>query len=220
MTHWARSALALALFAAGCDEDAADAPQFSCESMKDRELVFCDDFNDGAAEGWAPEGGSWSVADGRYLGSGPASLDGAECGVTRMTASLREGTEATDVRMHAELGSLARVDKTLVLRAVDPSNRIELNFRDAPYDDLMVQEIVACEARYLTEEGEIAVEQPEGERIEVDVELVGRRLSVRVDGDTVLDREFDFANTAAGRVGVAVIDNATTTFDSVWVERP
>ncbi len=213
------SSLALAMALSGCDEDVAVEEQFQCESLDDEAgLAFCADFNDGTADGWRPEGGSWSVVEGRYLGSGPATLDGAECGATLMTASLRDGSESTDLHMHAQLGSLARVDKTLVLRATDASNRIELNFRGDPLNDLVVQELVDCEAVYLTGEGEIATPRTD-ERIDVDVELRGQRLVVRIDGDTVLDREFDFANTAEGRAGVAVIDNAMTTFDDVWIRR-
>lgn len=214
-----RCGFALVLLLAGCEDDGDGEPQLSCESLEDRDLVFCDDFADGTAAGWTPEGGSWSVVDGRYVGSGPASLDALPCGASRMTASLREGSASTDVRLHAELGSLARVDKTLVLRATDGSNRIELNLRSDPLNDLVVQELVDCEAVFLTEEGSIPVPHGFDERIEVEVELRGEHLRVRVDGEVVLDRDFDFANTEEGQVGVAVIDNAITSFDSVWIER-
>jgi hypothetical protein len=210
--------LALAT-AAGCNGETED-PQFDCSTMSGTEgLVFCDDFNDGTAPGWMPEGGSWMVQDGRYVGSGPATLDASPCAVSHMTASLRDGSEAADLAMHAELGSLARLDKTIVLRETDPSNRIELNFRGAPLNDLVVQELVGCELVYLTEEGEIAVEQPEGERIDVEVELSGDHLVVRANDDKVLERDFDFANDGPGSVGVAVIDSALTTFDDVWMRR-
>lgn len=213
------SVLAALVLAAGCEEDVAVTEQFQCESMEGTAgLAFCDDFNDGSASGWRPEGGSWSVADGRYIGSGPMTLDGSECGVTRMTASLREGSGSTDVRVHAELTSLARVDKVIVLRAANASNRIELNFR-GDFNDMVVQEIVDCEARYLTPEGSVAVPHSFDDRIAVDVELRGNHLLVRVDDKTVLDRDFAFANTAEGRVGVAVIDNGMTSFDSVWMQR-
>lgn len=213
-----RCGLALVLLLAGCEDEEGE-PQLACESLEDRDLVFCDDFADGTASAWRPEGGSWSVVDGRYVGSGPASLDAVPCGASRMTASLREGSASTDVRLHAELGALARVDKTLVLRATDGSNRIELNFRSDPLNDLVVQELVDCEAVYLTEEGAIPVPHAFDERIEVEVELRGEHLLVRVDGEVVLDRDFDFANTEEGQVGVAVIDSAITSFDSVWIER-
>ncbi|MCZ7684559.1 MAG: hypothetical protein M5U28_39635 [Sandaracinaceae bacterium] len=90
-----RCGLALVLLLAGCEDEEGE-PQLVCESLEDRDLVFCDDFADGTASAWRPEGGSWSVVDGRYVGSGPASLDAVPCGASRMTASLREGSASTE----------------------------------------------------------------------------------------------------------------------------
>lgn len=199
----------------GCDDE----PQFDCTEMDGRaDLVFCDDFSDGEAGSWTASGGNFSVSGGRYVGEGPDEIDGGMCSASMMVASIREGARSRDVRIHAELRSLERVDKVLVLRATDDANRIELNFRAAPYDDLMVQELVDCELIYFTEDGEVPLPHEMNERITVDVELRGDRLTVRRDGELVLDREFSFTNTE-GDVGVAVIERGAAEFDSVWMER-
>jgi hypothetical protein len=202
----------------GCEAAASGEQQLECASSEGADATFCDDFNEGEADAWSPEGGSWTVVDGRYVGEGPMEV-GGDCGASLMTASYREGSEATDLSMHVELAAEARLDKTIVLRASDAANRIELNFRGAPINDLIVQELVGCEVVYHSEEGEIAVEQPEGEPIAVDIELEGQHLRVIVDDELVIDRDYEFANTGEGRVGVAVIDQAITTFDSAWMTR-
>ncbi len=204
----------------GCEEEpmvAEPVPQLECATVG--AVTLCDDFADGEASGWTPEGGSWAVVDGRYIGMGPSSLDPSQCAASLMTASLRSGTEATNVAMHVDIGAEARADKTIVLRAADGRNRIELNFRSAPYDDLVVQELVDCELVFHTGEAEIHVPQPEGERIFVDVTLEGQHLVVLVNGQMVVDRDFTFANTGQGLVGVAVIDSAITSFDSLYMNR-
>jgi hypothetical protein len=192
-------------------------PQFDCTSMEGTPgLMFCEDFNDGLAENWSVEGGDWSVMDGRYLGIAPESVLGSECGASLMTASLYEGLSPENVGFHAEMQGFDRLDKTIVLRAESPSNRIELNFRSDPINDLMVQELRDCELVYHTTEGEIAV--PHGTNmISVDVELRGDSLVVIVDGQPIVDRTFPFA-IRPGRVGVAVIENSSVVFDSVWTE--
>jgi len=207
-------ALSFTVLALGCDDE----PQLDCADVEGKpDIMFCDDFSDGEEASWAPEGGGFSVSGARYVGEGPAEVDGSVCGASRMTASLREGSRSTDVTMHVEMRSLERVDKVLVLRATDDSNRIELNFRADPYNDLIVQELIDCELVYHTTDGEVVVEHAMGTTLEVDVTLRGNRLIVRRKTETVLDREFDFANTE-GDVGVAVIERGVSSFDSVWVE--
>lgn len=206
--------LVFSALAVGCDDE----PQFDCSEMDMAGVMFCDDFNDGEAPLWHVESGEYSVEDGRYIGEGPDELDGSVCAASLMSASLREGSSAQDVAMHAELRSLERVDKALVLRARDSSNRIEINFRADPLNDLMVQELVDCELVYHTEEGEIPLPHAMEDDLDIEVQLRGDRLVVFRDGEQVMDREFDFANDAAGQVGVAVIDRSLTSFDSVWVE--
>ena len=202
------------VLAFGCDDE----PQLDCADVEGKPgIMFCDDFSDGEEASWVPEGGGFSVSGARYVGEGPAELDGSLCGASQMTASLREGSRSTDVVMHAEMRSLERVDKVLVLRAVDDANRIELNFRAAPYNDLIVQELIDCELVYYTSDGEVVVEHDMGSTLEVDVTLRGNRLIVRRKAETVLDREFDFASTE-GAVGVGVIEGGVSSFDSVWVE--
>lgn len=208
--------VALALTA--CEAIESGESQLRCEVSEGADATFCDDFREGGDDAWSPEGGSWSIEDGRYVGQGPMEV-GGDCGASLMTASYRNGSEATDLALHVELGAEARLDKTIVLRARDASNRIELNFRGAPLDDLIVQELVDCAVVYHTQEGEVSIAQPEGERIEVEVELVGQHLRVTAGGQVVVDRDYELANTGEGRVGVAVIDNAITTFDNVWMTR-
>lgn len=206
--------LVFSALACGCDDE----PQFECSEMDMTGVMFCDDFNDGEAPLWNVESGEYAVEGGRYIGEGPEELDASVCDASLMSASLREGSSTRDVAVHAELRSLERVDKVLVLRARDSDNRIEINFRAEPLNDLMVQELVDCELVYHTEEGEIPLPHAMEDDLEIEVELRGERLIVFRDGEQVLDREFDFANDGEGQVGVAVIDRAVTSFDSVWVE--
>jgi hypothetical protein len=192
-------------------------PQFECASMEGTPgLMSCNDFNDGATTGWTALGGSWSVDGGRYLGAGPETVLGSECGASLMTASLRDGVALEDVGLHLEMQSVERLDKTLVLRATDPSNRIELNFRGDPINDLMVQELRDCVLVSHTVEGEIPVAHG-ADMIAVDVTLRGEHLTVVVDGAVVVDRTFPFP-VRQGQVGVAVIENSLVRFDSIWTE--
>jgi hypothetical protein len=212
--------IAIVLAGGACASDdpaGTDQPQFDCASMEGTPgLMFCEDFNDGLADDWSAEGGDWSVMDGRYVGIAPESVLGSECGASLMTASLYEGISPENVGFHVEMQGFDRLEKTIVLRAVSPSNRIELNFRGDPINDLMVQELRDCELVYHTTEGEIAV--PHGmEPISVDVELRGDSLIVLVGGQPIVDRTFPFA-IRPGRVGVAVIENSSVAFDSVWTE--
>lgn len=227
-TFWgAIGAIGAMAFGGGCgseepepaDEEPADV-QFDCDSMDGTVgLLFCDDFNDGAAPAWAAETGSWRVQDGLYFGSGPDVASTGVCNATLMNATVREGAVARDVLVHAELTSHARADKTIVLRALDASNRVELNFRAAPLDDLIVQEVRDCEETYHTAEGEIPVPHEVGQVLDVEVELREQSLIVTVDGAVVLDREFPLSDRE-GQVGVAVISQGSlTSFDSIWAQQ-
>ena len=192
-------------------------PQRECADVTSAGLLSCDDFASGRAVGWMPEAGEWAVVEGRYVGVGPESADVTGCGASQMVASLREGSTAEDVSVHVAMTSRERVDKVIVLRASDASNRIEINVRAAPYDDLVVQELVDCEVVRLVPEGEVAVPNAVGQTIDVDAALIGSRLTVAVDGTTVLDRELEFANRGAGLQGLAVITRAEAVFDDVWI---
>jgi hypothetical protein len=176
----------------------------------------CFDFNDGSSLGWLPEAGDWSVIDGMYVAHGPPTTP-PPCGASLLTASLVDGFAASDVRIHAELTALDRVDKALVLRSTDASNRIELNFRAAfemDGSDVIVQELVGC-----TQIGHARVPVPHevGQTISVDVELVGSDLRIVVDGNPVLEQSFQFTATT-GTVGVAVFPAALTVVDDVVAE--
>lgn len=208
-----------ALDAGALDAASADAgpPQLTCAELEGP-MDFCDDFAAGAMDAWEAEAGTWSVVDARLLGEGPETLDGLDCGASRMSAALRTGSEASDLAMHVELTAHRRSDQVIVLRASDASNRIELNFRADPYGDLVVQEIVDCEVVFHVPSAMVEVPHAMEQPIAVDVSLVGEHLIVIVDGETVLERDIPFANTT-GRQGVAVIDRARTSFDSVYMLR-
>lgn len=215
----------LGLAACGPAPDPVDDPgspgivQFSCTSLEpDATQMFCDDFNAQTQLAWIAQAGSWQVMDAHYFGTGPEDLEGAACDASRMSASVRDGARATDLVFHARLRSVQRVDKTIVLRVVDASNRLELNFRAAPYDDLIVQDLRSCAQTMFTQPGEVPVPHAMGADLEVEIELVGERLEVRANGAEVLDRSFPVA-VVEGGVGVAVIDRALTAFDDIWSRR-
>lgn len=105
---------------------------------------FCDEFNSGRAVRWGTEGGIWSVIDRRYVGIPTFDSSHSPCGHPT-SQSLIRNFRARNVDMRVDLTSLTGVDKFVVLRSTDSDNQIELNFRAAPYGDLVVQEKVACD---------------------------------------------------------------------------
>ena len=108
-----------------------------------------------------------------------------------------------------------QVDKGIVLRSTGPGDQIELNFRADPYNDLVVQELVACQFIWL--EFTALIPHPVEETLDVQVKLVGDRLVVWINGELVLDRSFPF-QAKSGSVGLAVIGvGGITAFDNVQV---
>jgi len=209
----------------GSDGVSADelptASTFSCEDLE-AEPLLCVDFNDGSMPGFVLEGGTWEVVDGRLVGYGPDAPPGA-CTESLMTHAVLTQTVLQDLVVSVEMTAMERVDKVLLLRAVDGANRLQLNFRaltrDGNYGDLMIQEIRDCEFNLLTEEGELPIGHEMGDSIDVEVSLVGTRLRVSVDGHVVVNRDFEVA-VRAGAVGLGIIDHATTMFDDLVVTAP
>lgn len=202
-------------------EDLPEASKFSCDDVEG-DVVLCEDFNDGEANGFHWEGGDWEIIDGRLIGYGPDAVPG-NCTDHLMTHAVLSSVEAQDVHVQLEMAAVERVDKVLLLRSVDGANRLQLNFRaltrDGDYGDLMVQETRDCVFTLLTEEGEVPIGHEMGEKIDVEVWLTGANLRVEVDGHEVLDREFPILVTS-GAVGVGVIDHATSVFDDLVVRAP
>jgi len=111
------------------------------------------------------------------------------------TASTLTGFSAADVRVRAKMTSLTRVDKALVLRARDPGNRIELNFR-ATYvfdnqtsgADLVIQELVDCVYKRHVLQVSSLYRAAELQTIAVEVELRGQQFKITADGKVVYTR--------------------------------
>ncbi|HEX6395973.1 MAG TPA: family 16 glycoside hydrolase [Steroidobacteraceae bacterium] len=172
---------------------------------------FCDDFRDGTAARWEPQGGTWEVIDGEYVGVGP--LDVCGTGFSSNETLIRD-LRVDDVEMRFDMRA-QQVDKGIVLRSTGPGDQIELNFRADPYNDLVVQELVACQFIWL--DFTPLVPHSVDEALDVRVKLVGDRLIVWINGDLVLDRSFPF-QAKSGSVGLAVIGvGGTTEFDNVQV---
>jgi hypothetical protein len=174
---------------------------------------------------WTPEGGAWSVVNGEYVGTGPASpLSCVGGGGSVMTASFLGGFNAADVRLHVQMTSVDRADKVIVLRSRDSGDRIELNFV-AHWNDngtqaggmLVVQKLVNCEESFLVPPNTVSVPHDVGDTLTVDLELRGTRLTVKVGGAQVFDGTLAIA-TDPGKVGLAVIFGGTVRFDDLWVE--
>jgi hypothetical protein len=185
----------------------------------------CFDFG-GTSQGssWMPDGGTWTVVNGQYLGTGPDAPVTCVGAGSSMTASLVDNFSAADVRLHVQMTSLDRPDKVLVLRSKDSGNRIELNFV-AAWDDngtpggnvMVIQELVNCQQSFLVPPNTVSVPHNVGDTLTVDLDLRGTQLTVKVGGAQV----FDGAITAAtdpGGVGLAVITGETVRFDDFWVE--
>jgi len=170
-----------------------------------------------------PEGGTWTVVNGQYVATGPATAVTCVGAGSLMTASLVDNFSAANVRVHLQMTSLDRPDKVIVLRSRDSGDRIELNFL-ANYDFgtpeggvLVIQELVNCEYFNRNPPGTISIPHMVGETITVDLDLRGTQLTVKVDGSQVFDGALAVA-TAPGGVGVGVITGGTVVFDDVWVE--
>jgi len=171
-----------------------------------------------------PDGGTWTVVNGQYVGTGPA--DPVTCASTgsMMTASLVDNFSAADVRLHVQMTALDRADKVIVLRSRDSGNRIELNF--VAYWDyngvqqggvLVIQELVNCQLFYRGPTNAPSVPHNIGDTITVDLDLRGTQLTVKVGGAQVFDGALTIA-TDPGAVGLGVIAGGTARFDDFWVE--
>ena len=176
---------------------------------------FCDDFSSGQASRWSTNGGTWSVVDGRYVGTANGSY--SPCGHPT-NQSLVRNFRARNLDVRLALTSLVGVNKFVVLRSTDSDNQIELNFRaerpGAFPADLIVQEKVA--SAFILHTPEFSVLTPPhqvGQTIRARIRLTGDRLQVWTDGVQVLDRTFPFS-ARTGRAGVGVyLDKAA--FDDV-----
>jgi hypothetical protein len=185
----------------------------------------CFDFgtSDSSAR-WLAEGGQWAVSGGAYVGNGPVTpLSCVQTG-SQITAAVVAGFSARDLRLHAQLTGVQRADKVVVLRARDPQNRVELNFR-ARYDDggttlggdLVVQELRNCVQTLHVSPGTLAIPHELSQTLAVDIELRGSSLGVWVDGRRVFEGQVPIS-AAAGAVGMGVITGGVTRFDDVFVQ--
>jgi hypothetical protein len=189
----------------------------------------CFDFgasNDAAL--FTPDAGVWSVADGRYQGIGPEEAASCKADGTWMSGSIFPGLSAADVRVRAELTGVDRPDKVVIVRSAGSSDRIELNFRanfvsggTTLGGDLIVQQLVDCVGAFRIPEAQVPIPHAVTDTLDVEVELRGQSLLVRVDGEVVLDTVFTTPNllrSGAGNVGVGVFIGGTVRFDNLVIE--
>lgn len=190
----------------------------------------CYDFsNSGDATAFTPQGGTWTIVNGGYVGRGPAkAVTCPETEGSKMTASTLSGFAAADVRVHAKMTSLTLADKVIVLRERGPGNRLEVNFRagfvydgQAGGDDMVIQELVDCQYSRHVQPGVVKIPHVELQAITVDVELRGQQIKVTVDDKVVYDHKVsdtvDVA-TAPGSVGFGVFYTGVQMFDDFVVE--
>jgi hypothetical protein len=205
------------------EPDAGDAG-FDAGSCSDvvltSSVAFCEDFNTGTSTAWIPEAGIWSVVDGAYVGT-QTSTAGSTCGETLITSSMFETALARDLTVRIDMLALERADKVLILRGLDPSNRIELNFRaEFSFEstgDLVIQEIETCTVARYTPVHTILVPHAIGQIIHADVTLIGDQIEVTVGGSPVLTSTYSFSDRV-GQVGVGVISGGTAAFDNIVIE--
>lgn len=214
-------------------------PVFDCADLE-TPPARCDDFNDGFDADWTvTQGDTWGITDAQYEGLGTQGTPD-RCGASLISASVIEGFQAADVRIRARLTSVERNDAILVLRAVDESNRVELNFRAGDPDgttflaDLAVQDLQDCVVTDHTDPSDPALHTllPGNPRIgqpyDVVVELRGQTLRAWVNDAEVSfpgGNVFPTLPTASGRVGLGVIASEAegvgpgrARFDDVRVE--
>jgi len=213
--------------------DEVSASSFSCGSLETRDSgaiqQLCYDFSDPAsAADFTPEAGTWVVSNGSYNASGPPVQVTCSDGGSGMTASVLSDLSAQDVRVHAKITSVMGPDMVLVLRSRPGGNRIELNFvanyidqGEAQGGALNISEMVDCvNATYLAgnaSTGRVEIPHAIGQAIVIDVQLIGTRLTVAMDGNQIFDNTLP-VSTAAGSVGFAVFRNAQMQFDDFLVE--
>jgi hypothetical protein len=115
-----------------------------------------------------------------------------------------------------------------VLRARPGGNRIELNFvANYIYEGedrggaLHISELVNCVNTVYVDANAVSnrvlIPHAVGQAIVVDLQLVGTRLTVMVDGKQVFDNTLP-VSTTAGSVGFAVFREAETEFDDFLVD--
>lgn len=210
----------------GAEGGAGGSHPFDCDSFDGRGVTAkCFDFGTSdSSTRWLVEGGQWAVSSGAYVGSGPATpLSCVQTG-SQITAALVTGFSARDLRLHAQLTGVQRADKVVVLRARDPQNRVELNFR-AGYDDggtrrggdLVIQELRNCVQTLHVGPGTLSIPHELGETLVVELELRGASLGVWVEGRQIFQGEVPIS-TSAGAVGVGVISGGITRFDDLFVQ--
>ena len=201
---------------------------FSCSDLgavdSDASSRMCFDFSStSAASSWMPDGGTWTVVNGQYVGTGPSDAVTCVGAGSAMTASLVDNFSAADVRVHVQMTSVDRPDKVIVLRSRDSGNRVELNFlANFNYGTpeggvLIIQELVNCAYFNRNPPGTIAIPHNIGDTITVDLELRGTQLTVSFDGSQVFSGAIAVA-TDPGGVGLGVITGGTVVFDDFWVE--
>jgi hypothetical protein len=196
-------------------------PGPSCSELGTGDGISCFDFNSGLAAEWAPEAGEWFVSNGAYIGHA-ATLGGAPCQASEMVVSMLQGFEARNLRIALDMTAFDRADKFVVLRGLDPNNRIEINFRarftEASPGDLVVQEINDCVQNLHTQWFEVSLPHEVEHPIHAEITLIDDNLTVVVDGNTVISGHYPLTDRS-GRVGLGVIDEGTVVFDSILIEK-
>ena len=203
---------------------------FSCSDLgpvdADASSRSCFDFSAASqASSWTPDGGTWSVVNGQYVGTGPSAPVTCTTAGSLITASLVNNFSAANVRLHVQMTSIDRPDKVIVLRSQDSGDRVELNFIAYWNDNgtqaggvLSIQELTSCAQSFLVPTNTVSVPHNVGDTLTVDLVLRGTQLTVDVGGSQVFDGPLTTILTAPGGVGLGVITGETVDFDDFWVE--
>ena len=205
------------------DRDLADDPTPTVVPL----LSFQDDFATAFADRWSFHGGTWEVVEGQLQGLGKADhlhVDSPSPLDLAGAVATADSLVATDVSICADMTSLDRADKGFVLRWIDPNDGIWLGFRglesfiiEGLASDLTVAEAVEGKPMLFTPSHTIAIPSHDlGDTIHVCAVLVGQRLTVDVDGQQVLDREFP-VQVRAGGAGVHALAANLAAYDNVRI---
>jgi hypothetical protein len=182
--------------------------------------TFTDDFNDGKDSHWNAVYGEWTVVDGQYVGIGLPSLpqgcsgkgQDSPCG---LYSTYIKGLTATDVDMEIDLTAVNGVDRHILLRSDGPcGNAVDLNFRGLWYNDLAIQQNGDNGQIFEIRPG--VSQDPWSQPTHVHIRLVGKHLTVWVDGSVVpfVDQDYDFYLTN-GRIGLGTQQYEEQHFDNV-----
>ncbi|MCH8273184.1 MAG: hypothetical protein IH851_00130 [Armatimonadetes bacterium] len=178
---------------------------------------YFDDFNDGNADGWLSDQGSWEVRNFEYHGTGRWVNQRND------NVSWVEKFDAIDMSvegiMYTDPG-FDDVNKMLVLRYLDRDNLLVVNFRAGWRADVVISQMVDGQGELITPEFQFPIPQHgQTERKHCRVDLIGKHVIVYFEGRVYIDQEFSqISETLLGSAGVSTFSSAGGGDEEVFLD--